>query len=245
MSRLQRFDFKRIGPAAIRDRLASVLAAEKLTADEDALLLISRHADGGMRDALSVLDQCLSFGGSHVTASGVREVLGLADDELYAAALALVADANPAGVFPLVDRLVDAGRRSHGIRRRAGGGASRAAGHAARRHARRISPNGCEQTIAAARTRLAPEDAVRMLRLLTETEAAVRRSANPRLALETLLLRWAVMARTVDLEAVLQDGRTGGRHRRRRAEPTGRRSGGPHATSSRRSLRPRDPPPVD
>src|SRR5512134_3501959 len=50
MSRLQRFDFKRIGPAAIRERLTSVLAAEKLTADEAALILISRHADGGMRD---------------------------------------------------------------------------------------------------------------------------------------------------------------------------------------------------
>jgi DNA polymerase III subunit gamma/tau len=69
--------------------------AEKLTAEEDALLIISRHADGGMRDALSVLDQCLSFGGSHIAGERVREVLGIADDELYATALALVADANP------------------------------------------------------------------------------------------------------------------------------------------------------
>jgi DNA polymerase-3 subunit gamma/tau len=59
------------------------------------------------------------------------------------------------------------------------------------------------QTIDAARQKISAEDSVRMLRLLMETEAAVRRSANPRLALETLLLRWAVMDRTVDLEAVL------------------------------------------
>src|SRR6266498_912181 len=54
LSRLQRFDFRRIGPGAIRDRLRQVLAAEGLEADEDAIALIARYADGGMRDALSV-----------------------------------------------------------------------------------------------------------------------------------------------------------------------------------------------
>src|SRR3954467_10658637 len=83
LSRLQRFDFRRIGPAAIRDRLRQVLAAEQLQAHDDALTLIARHADGGMRDALSALDQCLSFGEGIVTAERVREVLGLAGDELF------------------------------------------------------------------------------------------------------------------------------------------------------------------
>jgi DNA polymerase-3 subunit gamma/tau len=210
MSRLQRFDFRRIGPAAIRERLKAVLAAEKLTAEEDALLVISRHADGGMRDALSVLDQCLSFGGSHITAERVREVLGIADDELYATALALVADANPAGVFPLVDRLVDAGSDLTEF----------VGGLADVLRALLVSQLGgtppdlterMAQTITAARQKLAPEDGVRMLRILTETEAAVRRSANPRLALESLLLRWAVMDRTVNLEAVIRGGPAGGR----------------------------------
>ena len=109
LSRLQRFDFRRIGPAAIRDRLRQVLDAEGIAADDDALTLIARHADGGMRDALSVLDQCLSFGEGAVTAERVREVLGLVGDELYAEVLALVVERQPAGVFPLVDRLVNAG----------------------------------------------------------------------------------------------------------------------------------------
>src|ERR687898_1241831 len=90
MSRLQRFDFRRIGPAAIRDRLRQVLAAEQLQADDDALTMIARHADGGMRDALSVLDQCLSFGVGAVTAERVREVLGLVGDELFAEMLDVV-----------------------------------------------------------------------------------------------------------------------------------------------------------
>src|SRR5947209_7372088 len=67
LSRLQRFDFRRIGPGAIRDRLRHVLAAEGLEADEDALALIARSADGGMRDAVSLLDQVLSFGECRVT----------------------------------------------------------------------------------------------------------------------------------------------------------------------------------
>ena len=109
LSRLQRFDFRRIGPAAIRDRLRAVLDAEGISADDDALTLIARHADGGMRDALSVLDQCLSLGEGEVTAARVREILGLASDELLADLLELIAQRDAAGVFRLVDALLESG----------------------------------------------------------------------------------------------------------------------------------------
>src|SRR3954452_19934389 len=59
LSRLQRFDFKRIGPADIRERLTHVLREEKITAEPDALPAISRAADGSRRDALSLTDQVL------------------------------------------------------------------------------------------------------------------------------------------------------------------------------------------
>src|SRR5260221_376828 len=62
LSRLQRFDFKRIGPADIRARLDRVLAAEGVTHGEDALAMIARAADASMRDALSLTDQVLSMG---------------------------------------------------------------------------------------------------------------------------------------------------------------------------------------
>src|SRR4029079_2070678 len=97
------------GPTAIRARLRVCLDADGIAADYDALTLIARHADGGMRDALSVLDQCLSLGEGAVTAARVREVLGLVADDLFAETLDLVAEQNPAAVFPLIDRLVDAG----------------------------------------------------------------------------------------------------------------------------------------
>jgi DNA polymerase-3 subunit gamma/tau len=207
LSRLQRFDFRRIGPAAIRARLRAVLDAEGIAADDDALTLIARHADGGMRDALSVLDQCLSLGEGAVTAARVREVLGLVGDELFAETLALVADRNPAGVFPLIDRLVDAGADLVEFM----GGTGEAV-RALLMLQLGGAPEGLTEALRQAldryRDRLSPGDLVRMLRLLTESEAAVRRSGNPRLVVETLLLRWAMLDRTVDLEAVLAGGAT-------------------------------------
>jgi DNA polymerase-3 subunit gamma/tau len=218
LSRLQRFDFRRIGPAAIRERLRQVLDAEGIAADEDALTLIARQADGGMRDALSVLDQCLSFGDGAVTAARVREVLGLVEDELYAEALGLVADQRPGGVFPLVDRLVDAGAD---LTEFIGG-----AGELLRALLMLqlgTAPEGLteavRQSLERYRDRLEPGDVVRMLRLLTDSEALVRRSANPRLVVETLLLRWAMMDRTVDLREVLQGGEAGGRRAAPSAAP--------------------------
>jgi DNA polymerase-3 subunit gamma/tau len=209
LSRLQRFDFRRIGPAAIRARLGQVLEAEGITADEDALTLIARHADGGMRDALSVLDQCLSFGEGAVSADRVREVLGLVQDELYAEALGLVADQRPEGVFPLIDRLVDAGADLTEFM--AGAGELL---RALLMLQLGTAPEGLTEAVRQGlerhRDRLEPGDVVRMLRLLAESETQIRRSASPRLVVETLLLRWAMMDRTVDLRDVLQGRESSG-----------------------------------
>jgi DNA polymerase-3 subunit gamma/tau len=231
LSRLQRFDFRRIGPAAIRARLAQVLAAEKLTADDDALTLIGRHADGGMRDALSVLDQCLSFGEGAVTAERVREVLGLVGDEQYAEVLRVVTARDPAGVFPLVARLVDAGADLAEFLNGTGEML-----RALMMLQVGVEPEEITETLRAAlgeyQDRLTGGDVLRMLRLLAESETAVRRSGNARLAVETLLLRWTVMDRTVDLEEVIAGGGAGGGSRLeaprpRRAEPTARASAAP------------------
>ena len=208
MSRLQRFDFRRIGPGAIRDRLRQVLDTEGFTAGEDALTLIARHADGGMRDALSVLDQCLSLGEGRVTAERVREVLGLADDELYQEMLELVVEQRPGGVFPLVDRLCEAGVD---LSEFMAGAAEVLRGLLMLQVG--SEPEGITEalrtTLEEYRSRLQPGDLLRMLRLLAEDETNIRRSVNPRLAVEIMLLRWAMLDRVVDLEAVLAVGQRG------------------------------------
>lgn len=205
LSRLQRFDFRRIGAPAIRDRLREVLVAEGIEADEDALTLIARQADGGMRDALSVLDQCLSFGEGRVTAQRVRDLLGLVADELYASLLEVLAERNPAGVFPLLDRLEGAGADL--VEFSAGVGEALRALLMRKVGAR---PEGLTEALELALTRYEDRfetgDLVRMLKLLGEAEAGLRRAASPRIAVELLLLRWALLDRTVDLAEVLAGG---------------------------------------
>lgn len=224
LSRLQRFDFRRIGPAAIRDRLRQVLADEKLSAEDDALALIARYADGGMRDALSVLDQCLSFGEGPITAAAVRGVLGLIGDEQYAEVLRLVLEKDPGGVFPLVDGLVNAGADL----------AEFMNGTAELLRSLLMVQSGAvpegltevlKQAIDRAKEHLAAADAVRMLALLTDAETSIRRSASVRLVVETLLLRWTLMDRVVDLEQVI-DGLPVGKTAARDGGKTGGRESG-------------------
>ena len=208
MSRLQRFDFRRIGPSTIRERLRQVLSAEGLSADDDALTLIARHADGGMRDALSVMDKCLSFGEGAVTAQRVREVLGLADDELYEEMLRLVVEHDPAAVFSLVDRLSDAGIDLTEF-------ISGAAEVLRSVLMLQVGAQPAEVTEAVRTTleryrdRLEPGDVLRMLQMLNDSEVNIRRNVNSRLTVETLLLRWAMLDRIVDLEEVIKAGQRG------------------------------------
>jgi DNA polymerase-3 subunit gamma/tau len=80
ISRTQRFDFRRISVPLIASKLTRIVEADGAAADPEALELIAQLADGGMRDAESLLDQVLAYAGDRVTADGVREAVGLADE---------------------------------------------------------------------------------------------------------------------------------------------------------------------
>src|SRR3990170_4610488 len=79
LSRCQRFDLKRIEIEALVEHLARIAAEEGAPAERPALALIARAAEGSVRDALSILDRAIAFGGSQVEADAVRGLLGLAD----------------------------------------------------------------------------------------------------------------------------------------------------------------------
>ena len=77
LSRVQRFEFKAIKQAAIKEHLASILKKEGMTFDDEALTIIARRAEGGMRDALSILDQALSLSSdNHVSQAVAEEITG-------------------------------------------------------------------------------------------------------------------------------------------------------------------------
>lgn len=202
MSRLQRFDFRRVGPQAIADRVRGVLRQEGLSADDDAIEIIARVADGGLRDALSVLDQATAFGEGALTSQRVREVLGLVGDELFAELLAIVSEHRASDVFPFVAKLVEAGLDLTAFTD--GAGDLLRALLATRLGGR---PDGVSSALGAHVGRIAPQfepgDLLRMLRVLEETEEPIRRGSNPRLAVETLLVRWTLMDRTIQIAELL------------------------------------------
>lgn len=83
ISRCQRFDFKLIPISSIIDRLTSICELEGITAEEDVLFVIAKKADGSMRDALSLMDQVLAYGKSHVKVDDVLEIFGIVHTEIY------------------------------------------------------------------------------------------------------------------------------------------------------------------
>jgi DNA polymerase III subunit gamma/tau len=110
LSRLQRFDFTRLTEPQITGKLRAILAADGREADDDAVSLLARLADGGMRDAESMLDQLLSGGSERLTADRVRDLLGLADEESVERFLTALVDGDPLAGIVVLDALDEHGR---------------------------------------------------------------------------------------------------------------------------------------
>jgi DNA polymerase III subunit gamma/tau len=209
LSRLQRFDFRSIGPAAIIGRLKEVGTAEGLKIDNDACTLIAQVANGGMRDALSLLDQVVVLGDGPVTSARVREALGLIDDEAYATCLDIMAAREPAKVFPFVAELIEQGADLeefvNGM-----GRIFRALMLTKLGGTEAGLTESLQKSVAAVVDRFSEGDLLRILTLLADAEESIRRSPNARLHVETLLLHWALLDRTVDIQEVLDALQRGG-----------------------------------
>ena len=109
-SRCQRYDFKRIAAADIEARLREVCANSSITIDEAAIRLIAYQADGGMRDALSILDQCAALSDSEVTAEAVRDVLGLIGHELTVKIIKAIAAKDAPAMLTGINETLEKGK---------------------------------------------------------------------------------------------------------------------------------------
>src|ERR1700694_3926372 len=203
LSRLQRFDLKRIGLGDITKRLTTVLEKEGVKVSEDALAMIARAADGSMRDALSLTDQVISIGEGNVTAERVREALGLVPEDEFLSILDIIADHRAGEVFGAVTRLADAGV-DFGVF---------LAGFADVLRAQLAvvlngKADGVSATAAAAlqerKDRFTAGDLLRMVSAVNALEPTFRKSGQQQLLIEMLLVRMALLDKTVALEDLLK-----------------------------------------
>lgn len=110
ISRCQRFDFHRLSITDIKNTLKSVLQQAGATIEDGGLTLIARAAQGGMRDALSLCDQCLAFCGDNVTTKNVYDVLGSMEDAFLFDISKALLDSNAPEALRMLDRIMQAGR---------------------------------------------------------------------------------------------------------------------------------------
>ncbi len=107
LSRCQRYDFKRITIDTIKERLQELMLRENLDVEEKALRYIAKAADGSMRDALSLLDQCIAFYlGERLTYEKTLTVLGAIDAEVYSEMLRLIINQDVSGAIHLLEAVI-------------------------------------------------------------------------------------------------------------------------------------------
>ncbi|HET9775586.1 MAG TPA: DNA polymerase III subunit gamma/tau [Gemmatimonadaceae bacterium] len=203
LSRLQRFDLKRIGLADITRRLSTVLEQEGVKASDEAIALIARAADGSMRDALSLTDQVISIGGGTVTVERVREALGLVAEDEFINLLDLIAAHRAGEAFDAVNKLTDSGV-DFGVF---------LSGFADMLRAQlTVVLNGRADGVSAAAAAALRErkdlfsaaDLLRMIGAISALEPNFKKSSQQQLLIEMLLVRMALLDRTVALEDVLK-----------------------------------------
>ncbi|MBZ0269565.1 DNA polymerase III subunit gamma/tau, partial [bacterium] len=191
-SRCQRYDFHRISPEAIQATLTDLAKSEKFTAEPEAIQELARHAEGGLRDAQSLLDQAAAVGEGKVTLEGVRSLLGEAEDEALLAIADAVVDGDTGAAFvrlqELLERGLDPGRVATALTR------TFRDLLVARTAPEQAASLGVRVDLAGEYRRLAQKVSVdKLTALLTLAGRAVadlRRSARPRLTLEVALARF-------------------------------------------------------
>lgn len=194
LSRVQRFDFHAIGASDILGQLKRVCDAEGFSYDEAALELVVRHARGGMRDALSALEQLSTFGGGSVSLDAARDLLGEVSSSMLTELTGALARRDVPTVFARIGELVESGRDLLQLARElsahlrdvyvasvVGEGAS----------ALPVAGDELRQLKDEALAFGAPDRVARALAVMSEVSSEMRVATNQRLALEVALTRIA------------------------------------------------------
>ncbi len=206
-SRCQRFDFHRIGVDDIADRLRFIAESEGYRIDRGAFTLIARHAEGGMRDAITTLEQLAAFTGGEVTVDDVEGLIGQVDSEQLFEVSGLVARRDIAALFRWVAATAETGTDLAELVRELTGHVRDLFVIAAVGDGTGVVDRTTEELSKLQVQAVefgGPDRLSRMLDLLGELAAEMRWSSDPRLSLEVALTRMARPQGEMTLEAVAE-----------------------------------------
>jgi DNA polymerase-3 subunit gamma/tau len=211
LSRCQNFSFRTLSYHEIYRSLEQICAQEKIQITPAALSMLSRSAEGSIRDAQSLLDQVISFCGESIDESKIRELLGFVSQEYLDRLSAALIARDTTAVLKLVDDLIRAGfdprhfsrEAIHHIRNLM---ILRVAG--AQSELLELPADEIERLSKVA-SNFSEEDLVRFFHLLTRTENDLKWSTHPRLHLELGLVKLVQAARLMSIEEFLADLRSG------------------------------------
>ena len=204
LSRCQRFDFRRISIEEITGNLRAISKEEKVTIDEEALMIVAKKADGALRDAQSIFDQIRAFCGNEISAADVLKVLNVVDQELYFRVTDLIKAQDVKGGLELVEEIVKSG---YDLREFLGGLSE---------HLRNLlvvlTTEATELVEASEPYRkryqeeakqLHQNDILRLIKLVNDLEQSIRWSPQPRFKLEAGLLQMIKLERSVQIDTLL------------------------------------------
>jgi DNA polymerase-3 subunit gamma/tau len=204
LSRCQRFDFRRISIEEITGNLRAISKEEKVTIDEEALMIVAKKADGALRDAQSIFDQIRAFCGSEITSADVLKVLNAVDQELYFRVTDLIKTQDVKGGLELVEEIVKSG---YDLREFLGGLSEHL------RNLLVVLTTEATELVEASepyRKRYEEEakqfrqnDILRLIKLVNDLEQSIRWSPQPRFKLEAGLLQMIKLEGSVQIDALL------------------------------------------
>ncbi|MBT5876795.1 MAG: DNA polymerase III subunit gamma/tau [Candidatus Latescibacteria bacterium] len=206
LSRCQRFDFRRMSGPTIVDHLSVIAERSGYTVDQDALSILARRADGSMRDAESLFDQSVAFGGTTLTASNVAAVLGLVEQDVYFDLVGRFAGGDVAEGLKLIEDIVHHGYNVNEI-------SIGIIEHLRNLLITKAAPEIPDLLGAAVvdhekyksqAERFSTDDLDRLILLATNMESAIKSSALPKVQLEIGIVRMIRMEQSVLLASVMQ-----------------------------------------
>ena len=207
LSRSQVHELRTINGRQIAEQLRSIADAESIAIDDAAIALITRAAEGSMRDAQSAFDQVIAFAGESIGVDDVSTVLGLIGRDPVLDVVAAVADERPAAVFELAGRFVEAGYDLRLVCREL----SRAVRDllvlsidASRSDDTEIAGEGERDRLVELAARFSREDLLRAFDVVARAELEIRSAAQPRHHFEMALLRWMHLQKLAPLAELLQ-----------------------------------------